>query len=150
MILIKVPSLRERPDDIRPLIEHFIKTLSRSNHKRIESIDEEIFKCLESYSWPGNVRELRNVIERIVVLSQSPRLTVNQLPEDLRTAPAGSANEALTKGNSWNLQSSDLQGMEKELIRVKLIEAGGNKSEAARKLGISRRTLYRKIDEYGL
>lgn len=150
VILIKVPSLRERPDDIRPLIEHFIKTLSRSNHKRIESIDEEIFKCLESYSWPGNVRELRNVIERIVVLSQSPRLTVNQLPEDLRTAPAGSANEALTKGNSWNLQSSDLQGMEKELIRVKLIEAGGNKSEAARKLGISRRTLYRKIDEYGL
>lgn len=150
VILVKVPPLRERTEDIRPLVEHFVRILSRSNNKKIESIDDAIFRYLESYSWPGNVREVKNAIERMVVLSQGPRLTVGQLPEDFRLAPEGLARETPLRGNGWSLQSSDLQGMEKELIRVKLLETKGNKSEAARKLRISRRTLYRKIEEYGL
>ncbi len=141
VILIKVPPLRDRREDIRPLIDHFVETLSRVNGKSIEGIEEEVYKHLETYPWPGNVRELKNVVERMVVLSQKRRLNLASL-SDLKSPLASSSN--------WNPESSNLEQMEKELIRVKLEECRGNKSKAAQKLGISRRTLYRKIDEYQL
>lgn len=140
VILISAPPLRERKKDIRPLAEHFVSLLGQANHKKIEAVDEAVFQCLEAYPWPGNVRELKNAIERMVVLSQEPRLTSKNLPEDLK-------NQELPLPN---LGTSNLEEMEKELIRLKLGESRGNKSLAARRLGISRRTLYRKIQEYGL
>ena len=139
VILINVPPLRERKKDIRPLVEYFIQQLSRSAGKKITGLDTQALKCLEACSWPGNVRELKNVIERMVVLSQENQLTLKNIPEEL------------SKPRSlWNPASSNLQEMEKELIRTKLNETRGNKSLAAKRLGISRRTLYRKIEEYGI
>ena len=94
---------------------------------------------MEQYDWPGNVRELKNIVERTVVLSQDEKLALTELPEDLKSP---------SKHQNWSPESSNLQQMEKELIRLKLDECRGNKSKAAQKLGISRRTLYRKIDDY--
>lgn len=142
VILIKVPPLRERREDIRPLIEYFVRSLARLNGKAIEALDPEVYERLEAYPWPGNVRELKNVVERMVVLSQGRKLTPANLPEDLRPAE-GSRDVSESQSHGSNLQE-----MEKELIRVKLQECRGNKSLAAKKLGISRRTLYRKIEEY--
>lgn len=141
VIQIKVPSLKERPEDIRPLFDYFVNYFSRINHKTIERIDETVYKRLEAYPWPGNVRELKNIVERMVVLSQEKRLTVDHLSDDLNFS-AGPG--------TWNPESSNLQQMEKELIRLKLQECRGNKSKAAQKLGISRRTLYRKLEDYQL
>ena len=142
VILIKVPPLRERREDVRPLVDYFTKYLSRINGKSIEGIEEDVYPCLEDYSWPGNVRELKNVVERMVVLSGEKKLSSANLPEDLKSSVPLSPN--------WSPVSSNIQDMEKELIRLKLQECRGNKSKAAEKLGISRRTLYRKIDEYQL
>ncbi len=142
VILMRVPPLRERREDIRPLADHFTQTLSRVNGKTVEGIEEEVYERLENYTWPGNVRELKNVVERMVVLSQEKKLTSVNLPEDLKSS--------LPPAVSWSPAASNIQDMEKELIRLKLQECRGNKSKAAEKLGISRRTLYRKIDEYQL
>ncbi len=147
VIPIKVPPLRERRQDIRPLIEYFVQQLSRLNRKKIEGIDEGAIACLENYDWPGNVRELKNVLERIIVLSRNTRLSLEDLPEDIKTGGRVSSENSGPK-SEWNPGDANLQEMEKELIRVKLNEARGNKSKAAKKLGISRRTLYRKIAEY--
>ena len=146
VILIKVPPLRERPQDIRPLVDYFIKSLSRSNGKVIESVDPEVYKKMGSYSWPGNVRELKNVVERMVVLSRDKLLTAVNLPEDFKPGE----NSFTDPPTGLNPEISNLQDMEKELIRLKLQECRGNKSKAAKRLGISRRTLYRKIQEYQL
>lgn len=145
VILITVPPLRERREDIRPLVEYFVKRISRVNGKVIEGIEEDVFRRFETYPWPGNVRELRNVVERMVVLSDGHRLTPANFPED------GHAGK-IVKGSSFAPvnETGNLHEMEKEMIRLKLQECGGNKSKAAKKLGISRRTLYRKIEEYQL
>lgn len=140
VILVKVPPLRERLEDIPPLAEHFMKFLARQNEKKIDSIDEEAMKLLKNYPWPGNVRELKNVIERMVVLAKSNHLTVQNIPDDIKQNPK----------NGFVVSDGNLQTMEKELIRLSLQENHGNKSLAAKKLGISRRTLYRKIEEYGI
>jgi len=141
VIPVQIPPLRERREDIRPLIEHFVQHFNRVNGKDIEMIDEEVLACLEKYTWPGNVRELKNVIERMVVLSQGKKLTLVSLPEDLK------AGEGVARERN---EASNIQEMEKGLIRLKLQETRGNKSLAAKKLGISRRTLYRKIAEYNI
>ena len=152
VILLKVPPLRDRKEDIRPLIDYFVKYLARINGKSIDSIEEEVYRQMESYPWPGNVRELKNIVERMVVLSQGRRLMVNNLPEDLKQEPLFFGREVpgLNAPLFHPQQASNLQEMEKELIRMRLTESGGNKSKAARQLGISRRTLYRKIHEYQL
>lgn len=149
VILIRVPPLRERKEDTRPLTEFLIQQLSRHNGKKIGGIDKEALRYLENYGWPGNVRELKNVIERMVVLSQKPILSMENIPEDLKMSD-GTVGVSSNRPNEWNPQEANLEEMEKELIRVKLREVNGNKSKAARKLGISRRTLYRKIEEYGI
>lgn len=139
VIQIRVPPLKERPEDVRPLFEYFLSYFCRINHKTIPKIDEGVYKQLEEYHWPGNVRELKNIVERMVVLAQDKKISVSDLPDDLRS---------LSKQGSWHPESANLQQMEKELIRLKLNECRGNKSKAAQKLGISRRTLYRKIEDY--
>ena len=152
VILVKIPPLRERRQDIRALSEYLIRQLARVNGKKIEGIDERALKYLESYNWPGNVRELKNVLERMVVLSRGTRLSEENIPEDVRSSRGVILGIAKREEPRMVVSSGqgDLQQMEKELIRVRLGESRGNKSEAARKLGISRRTLYRKIEEYNL
>jgi len=143
VIYLKIPPLRERPEDIPLLVTNFVDHFSRVNAKPIEGIDPTAVEILKSYSWPGNVRELKNIIERMVALNQEKRLGIQSVPEDIRVENKREVSLPL-------YSPGRLDDMEKECIRAKLEEVKGNKSVAAKQLGISRRTLYRKIDEYGI
>ncbi len=147
VIRIQVPPLRDRREDIPLLAKHFTEYFSRVNNKRIEAIDDEAIKALKKYPWPGNVRELKNVIERMVVLATEKRLTLDNIPFDIRQgAPSTAPDPFLDSPGDGGAYL--IRDMEKQMIQRKLQEAKGNKSKAAKALGISRRTLYRKLEEY--
>lgn len=135
---IHLPSLKERRDDIPLLVARFIRELAEKNHVDVTGITPAALKLLEAHDWPGNVRELRNTIEKMVVLSAGGQLDVADVPDSLR-APAAPAVLPTTGTLGEN---------EKAQILAVLRDVDGNRTEAARKLGISRRTLYRKLDEY--
>jgi len=143
VIYLKVPPLRERKDDIPVLAKAFTDELSRANGKRIDGIDAKALELLQRYDWPGNIRELRNILERMIVLAPDEKsLSADLVPEDLKqTGLSQSASE---------FSSLHIQDVEKELIEKALIKHRGNKSLAAETLGISRRTLYRKLEEYDI
>ncbi|MFH0986321.1 MAG: sigma-54 dependent transcriptional regulator [Candidatus Omnitrophota bacterium] len=147
VIYLKVPPLRERKEDIAPLVNAFIRQYAELNAKKIRGIEKNALEALEQYNWPGNIRELKNIVERMIVLSSSDMLTLDQVPEDIRQGkPLASA----ANGNSQLQGITRITDAEKELIQKALQETHGNKSTAAEKLGISRRTLYRKLEEYKL
>ena len=147
VIYLKVPPLRERKEDIVPLVDTFIQQYAALNAKKIRGIEKNAREALIQYDWPGNIRELKNIVERMVVLSSSDMLTLEQIPEDIRQGRSQAAGIT----GSGSLQGiSKIADAEKELIRNALRETQGNKSNAAGKLGISRRTLYRKLAEYQL
>ncbi len=144
VVSILLPPLRERKDDIPILAQHFLKEYAKENDKNIEGITPEAMNILMDYSWPGNVRELRNVIERMVVLARSPKLTVKDLPPNIRTASVShNLHPIITKATS-------LEEANRQMIITALKMNNGNRTEAAKQLGISRRTLQRKLHEYGL
>ena len=133
VIDLRLPALKDRDGDIPLLVNRFLKEFGG------KSVSAEAMKILEAYPWPGNVRELRNVIERMCVLSASGEIDVGDIPDALKPArPAAS------------LASGTLEEMEKAKILAVLEEVGGNRTKAAERLGISRRTIYRKLEEYGL
>ena len=144
VIYLKVPPLRARREDIPLLADAFLKHFAQANGKKITAIEPAAMQALAGYDWPGNIRELRNIIERIVVLTNDSLIRLQNVPEDIRR-PAGGGAPVPAAGDFGSLST-----MEKELIRKALDEARGNKSLAAKRLGISRRTLYRKISEYSL
>ncbi len=147
VIYLKVPPLRDRKEDIAPLVNAFIRQYAALNTKKIRGITQDALEALVEYNWPGNIRELRNIVERMIVLSSGDMLTLEQIPEDIRQGrpPSAGAN-----GNASLQGISRITDAEKELIQKALQETRGNKSTAAEKLGISRRTLYRKLEEYKL
>jgi len=145
VILLRTPPLRDRRGDVELLVQHYITLLAKKNNKTIQSISPEALKHLATYHWPGNIRELRNIIERMVVLAKNTQLTLDDVPKDLI---AGGARIPADK--KTNSHASNLADMEKDCIERALQHVKGNKSVAAKKLGISRRTLYRKLSEYGL
>jgi len=142
VVSIHVPPLRERRDDI-PLMAHkFIEEFSIENNKQIEGITNGALQALMNYKWPGNVRELRNVIESIVVLTRSKIITEQDLPTYI-----------LAKDEQESLKipaGSSLKEAEKKLIMFTLQNTGGNKSKASEILKIGRKTLHRKLSEYGI
>ncbi len=142
VIYLKVPPLRERKEDIPPLVENFIRQCSALNAKKITGIEPDALKSLMSYDWPGNIRELKNVVERMIVLSSGDKLTLEHVPDEFKQDRAAPASQGFLAGGNR------ITDLEKELIQKVLQESGGNKSLAAGQLGISRRTLYRKLDEY--
>lgn len=148
VIYLKVPPLRERRADIPLFVEHFVANFSRINRKKIIRVDSEVLDALQRYEWPGNIRELKNIIERMVVLSTGSSLSLANVPEDIRNT----GSDSLLRGVAAQAPpgGAKLTDVEREFIRLKLSEVGGNKSVAAKELGISRRTLYRKIADYGL
>jgi DNA-binding NtrC family response regulator len=141
VVVIHLPALRQRKSDIPLLLKHYLDTFNRENGRSIEGFSPDALDLLTAYAWPGNVRELRNVVEQMVVLSRSPRIGVRDLPAHIRDA-GGS-------GGAIQMEGESLEELEKQAIRRALKEAGGNRTRAAEKLGISRRTLHRKIAEYG-
>ena len=114
----------------------------------ITDFENEALQCLKAYEWPGNVRELKNIMERIVVLSPEGKVQIENIPVDIRRSAHPSSSALISHETPGT--SHDISLMEKEMIRRALLGVKGNKSLAAKKLGISRRTLYRKLDEYGL
>ncbi len=139
--VIQVPPLRDRRDDIPALTEYFLDKHARKGNRKV--VSKQTMNLLLDYHWPGNVRELANVIERAVLISADREEIVHDdLPQTVFTPSFGEA-----KGKY--LMTSDtlrLDSMEKEHIEKVLEIAGGNKSKAARLLGISRKKLYQKIE----
>jgi len=142
VISINLPPLRERRDDIEPLARHFLKTCTRRMKKEVAGIDEDALQALLQYDWPGNVRELENVMERAVILARSGTITIGLLPLGARreTFPVATSVAPLIP----------LEQIERQHITSILKETGFHKSRAAEILGISRKTLDRKIAEYNL
>ena len=142
VVNIHVPPLRERKDDIPLLINSFLKEFAQENGKSVETIQEKARSCLYAYDWPGNIRELRNCIESSVVMCQSNSISVDDLPPAFRsTSEEGFINLVL---------GARMEDYEKTIIQETLSYCKGNKSKAADMLGIGRKTLLRKLAEYGV
>ncbi|MCG6533497.1 MAG: sigma-54 dependent transcriptional regulator [Syntrophales bacterium LBB04] len=142
VVTLEVPPLRDRREDIPLIAQHYLKLFSKKNHKSITGFTPQAMDKLLKYAWPGNVRELINALERGVVLSRSAYLDEEELLL-LRTIP-----EAVSKEEAS--YAPRLEEVEREAILKTLDQAGGNKSEAARRLDITRRTLHKKLKKYGL
>ena len=138
VVTIELPPLRERREDIPLLAEHFLNKFVLENQKEVAGFSPEAREFLLRYDWPGNVRELENAIERAVILAKNSLIEVADLPD-----------QSLSLARSA-LQGKSLKEMEKNHILNVLSETGGNYSQAARILGITRMTLYNKAREYGL
>lgn len=144
VIPIDLPSLRERKDDIKLLVEYFVKKFCNKVNMPVKSVSEEAMKLLSQYSWPGNVRELENTLERAVLLNRSGQLEIGDFPEKLSKAelrPVVSDSEPSTP---------TLESIEKAYIHYVMSQTDGKKSKAARILGIDTSTLYRKLERYNL
>jgi two-component system nitrogen regulation response regulator NtrX len=138
---IHVPALRERREDIGALAQHFLVEFSTRHGRQARELDADVIPILERYHWPGNVRELRNVIERMAILSKSDRLTVETIPHEVRTPPAGRAATGLQEVRDT---------AERERIRQALDATDWNVSAAARMLGTERTSLHKRINALGL
>jgi len=148
VIDIALPALKDRPGDVRLLAEHFRGEYAAANGVAVKRIAGPALAALEAYDWPGNVRELRNVMERAVVLAVGDEVTLDDLPEAIRAPrPAAAASEPTASAAP---SPTNLADLEKQQILKAIQDAGGNKSKAAEALGISRRTLHRKINEWKL
>ncbi len=145
VVVLRLPPLRERAGDIPLLLNHFLQQSTRDNHREIEAITPDAIQALQAYPWPGNVRELRNAVERMVVLTRNRRITLRDLPPEIRERAGAGASS----GNGGALPLS-MEQAEKNLIIKALKASNDNRTKAAEQLGISRRTLHRKLNEYGL
>lgn len=136
---ITLPPLRERRDDIEILANHFLKRFASKINRSVINMDPEFMKALTRHEWKGNIRELKNVIERVVILANGETLTTDLLPIEFFMHD---------NDGSDSTQPFNLSLIESQFIKKALYHAKGNKGEAARLLGISMSTLYRKIEEY--
>ncbi len=141
VITINLPPLRERGEDIEPLVAHFLRKYARRMNKEVIGITDEALRVLVGYHWPGNVRELENVMERAVILARGERITADLLP--VKPVPREAAIPQVHPPVS-------LEELERLHIQQVLQQTGFHKSRSAELLGISRKTLDRKIAEYGL
>ena len=143
VVTILVPPLRERGSDIDLLVDHFVSVFATKNRRRVESITPQCRALLNAYPWPGNVRELENAIERGIILMRGEQLTEKSLPLPVQ-------KQAEKQQLPQDDRPPSLQDAEKALITQTLKETNGNKSEAARRLGITRKTLQNKLQKYKL
>jgi two-component system response regulator HydG len=146
VVTLNMPPLRDRREDIPLLAQHFLKMFAEKNRKEIKGFTPQAMDRLLKYDWPGNVRELMNAVERGVVLSRSDYLDEEELSPILRDAP--SSREIPPKDAT--LTDMPLDEVEKATILKTLELTGGNKSEAARRLGVTRKTLHKKLKMYGV
>jgi len=161
VITITIPPLRERREDILPLVQHFIRKYSDENERQVSAeLDADVLRLLEEYPWPGNVRELENMVERAVVIAENDRITVDCLPDEILDPRAAEeflrhvSGEArlgpevdITQGFSFY---DEVAKFEINLIRQVLEITGGNQSRAARLLGMNTTTLNSKIKSYNI
>jgi DNA-binding NtrC family response regulator len=143
VIPVKVPSLRERPEDIPLLVESFIRKFAARNQSTVRGVAPDAMAILMAHPWPGNVRELENVIERAMVLSRGDRIEKAVILDSALTEAKNSVEHLLS-------DRPTLEKLEERYIKMVLSEVAYKKDDAARVLGLSRRTLYRKEREYGM
>jgi two-component system response regulator HydG len=144
VVTLAVPPLRQRQDDIALLSRHFLKTFAKKNRKPIKGFTPQAMDCMVRYGWPGNVRALMNAVERGVILCRGEYISEEDLPFSVKDAPIA-ASEVKAPEQPADIP---LDEVEKTTILKTLKSAGGNKSETARRLGITRRTLYKKLKRY--
>jgi two-component system response regulator AtoC len=144
VIPIHLPPLRERKEDIPLFLEYFINKFNKELNRQIKGFDQEAILTIKNYDWPGNVRELQNIVERMVTLSANPVFTKEEVERAVNLS--GTIVEIPV-----NLGFSEaVANIEREYLKNVLNEAGGNRSKAARTLGIARTTLISKIEALGL
>lgn len=137
VFVIEIPPLRKRREDIPILVSYFLRQISAKLGKKITSLSKDIMDAFMEYDWPGNVRQLRNALEEIAILAEGE--TINVLPTFIE-------KEAIKP----SLEGKTMEEIEREAIALALKKTGGNRVKAAKMLGIGTRTLYRKIEKYGL
>ena len=143
VIRVELPSLRERPEDIPLLSEHFLRKFATQTKRKLEGIDQDAMAALMSYRWPGNVRELEHTIERAVLLGKESTIGLKDLPPQLATPGENTLPLVAAVARAYTLRD-----LEREYILRVIESTHGNKTEAAKILGVDRTTLYRKLDEY--
>jgi len=142
VVTIYAPALREHPSDIPILVETFLRQFAERHNKQVDRIAKPALAAMSSYGWPGNVRELRNCVESMVVSVRGRCVDVADLPAHLTSNDAGQRFEVVV--------GTPLDEVERELILRTVAVVGGNKAKAARLLGIGLKTLYRRLEDYGV
>ncbi|MCH8333530.1 sigma-54-dependent Fis family transcriptional regulator [Candidatus Sumerlaeota bacterium] len=143
VISITLPPLRDRSEDIPLLATAFLKEFAGQYKKEALRFSPRTMAHLQGFDWPGNVRQLRNVVEGLVVMANTKEITPRSLPEQLRKGKSSGGTISIPIGSS-------MAEVEKEVIRATLVHLKGNRMQTAKKLGIGRKTLYRKMEEYGI
>jgi PAS domain S-box-containing protein len=141
---MQIAPLRERPEDIPAIVQHFIRENNQKAGKKILGLTPEAMEKLIAYTWPGNVRELRNTVEYAFVLCNSGGITVGHLPPKIVALGAGTCSE------SPAAPADDRDRVEREALLRALEQSGGNRTETARRLGVSRVTVWKRMKKYGL
>ena len=161
VVNIVLPSLRERAGDVPLLVDHFLREASATCDREIEGFDSDAMEMLQAYGWPGNIRQLENVVERAVLLSRGPRLSVEDLPPEvtgrMRATPTASGDDSVL--GSGALSVGDINGLslrealeapERQIILQSLRKHNWNRAATADALEINRTTLYKKMKRLGL
>lgn len=144
VIRLKLPPLRERKEDIPLLFNYFVTEFNEKYSRSVTGLSPELLKFFENYDWPGNIRQFRNVLEGMVVMAREDVLELEDLPDNLSRTPRNKdVSDEIKPGIS-------MDRYEKAIIKKNLAHFGGNREQTAKALGISERTLYRKIKEYSL
>lgn len=141
VFVLELPPLRERIEDLPILVAHFILEANQENGRQVQGVSAECLEALKAYRWPGNVRELRNVIEHAVIVCNGRTISLDDLPADLHSPNKKVEQVTFPVGSS-------LDEVERELICRTIEMASGNKTQAARMLGLGVRTLYRRLERY--
>ncbi|RMG66366.1 MAG: sigma-54-dependent Fis family transcriptional regulator [Calditrichaeota bacterium] len=151
VVPIFIPPLRDRLEDIGPLTDHFIQKYAKKNNPRVRGISEAARKVLLAYDWPGNVRELENAIENAIIMCEGEFIEPGDLPAYLQTPRQArtSLMDILHNADALSYREK-LEACEREIIRQALIETGGNKTQAAKRLGFTIRTLRNKLRKYNM
>ena len=147
VVPITIPPLRERPEDVTPLADFFLHSMTVDLRRPAREFSDTAYKMLERYAWPGNVRELRNVIERTIILEEDKEILPSHLPDELGL---GKGAVSLAPGLKLPAGGIDLEELEKDLIVQALDQARGNKTKAATLLGMSRDTLRYRLEKFEL
>lgn len=160
VVRIHLPPLRDRKSDIPLLVDAFLKELAETNHKPVKPLSDEALQLMLAYDWPGNVRELRTAVEHGVVMSTTTKIGVKNLPswltgETISLRPVSKTSQDLSvelpeERSSFIRGNLNLESMERQMIETALLKSGNNRTEAAELLGISRRTLQRKLKEMNM
>jgi two-component system nitrogen regulation response regulator NtrX len=152
VIPVYVPPLRERPDDVGPLIRHYIDYFSRENNTRPKRITQAAIEALQRYRWKGNIRELRNTVERMIIMTAGDTIDVPDLPDTVRSPGAGGPATPKSLSDSDATKAGTLrefkENAERAFLVGKLRENGWNISKTAEVIGTPRSNLYKKLEQY--